>query len=92
MKMEIKEFDYDLESGFAWIQVESKDDKMMTVQCCLQASEEGGLHLKEIDKDDCGHNWGCCADANEAAFKYWGENRCMKALFSAAEEAGIEAV
>lgn len=83
--MNIIGFDYDLEYGFAWINVDGNDNKnTFTVQCCLQDNK------KQIKMSDCGHNWGLCLDANEEAFDYYGENRCMEALFSKAKENGFD--
>jgi len=82
--MNIKEFEYNTEYGFAWIILEDGN----TVQCCLYAPDELPTE-KTITMSDCGHNWGCCGDANDAAFEKYGENRCMKALFAEAKLAGI---
>ena len=93
--MKIKEFDYDVNNGFAWIIVDGKDESdMFSVQCCLFRKEEEEFdgYEKKIIANDCGHDWGLCGDANEDAFNYWGENRCMKALFSYAKQNGIEVV
>lgn len=96
--MEIKSFDYDVEYGFAWIVVDGKyEGDEWTVQCCLTSEndcESGTLikHSKEIDCGDCGHNYGICGDVNGEAFEFWGENRCMIALFSAAKKAGITTI
>ena len=95
MKMEIKSSDFDTEFGFAWIVVDGKNEgDEWTVQCCLTSENESESntlikHNEEIDCDDCGHNDGICGDVNEKAFSYWGENRCMTALFDAAKKAGI---
>lgn len=96
--MEIKSFDYDTQHGFAWIMVDtSNDDGEWIIQCCLadrndEAARKGEDFEAKINCDDCGHDWGLCLDANKNAFEYWGENRCMKALFQAAKNAGIEVV
>ena len=87
-------FEYDTEYGFAFIQVDGKQEgDKLTVQCCLESSGEGlssgSPYLNSIVMSDCGHDEGLCSEANEEAFKYWGENRCMKALFSACEENGL---
>ena len=83
--MNIIDFDYDLEQGFAWIQVDGKHgEKPYTVQCCL--ADNG----KKIKMSDCGHNWGLCSDSNEEAFEHYGENRCMTALFAKANANGFE--
>lgn len=93
--MEVLNFDYDLEAGFAWIEVAGKaEGEKMTVQCCVSAGNVGNeapqVKYSQIKRSDCGHNWGLCGDANEAAFAYYGENRCMKALFAKAREAGFK--
>lgn len=97
--MKIMNFDYDLETGFAWITVDTdRADGQWTVQCCLKDNgydaekcEEVGF-IAKIEQGDCGHNDGICGDVNEKAFAYWGQNRCMTALFNSAKEAGIEIV
>ena len=85
--MNIKEFDYSVESGFAWIELEDGN----VVQCCLH-QPNGTPAEKKIVSYDCGHDWGICGGINAAAFEYWGENRCMKALFAKASEAGLEVI
>ena len=90
--MNILDFNYDLENGFAFIVVEGgKHGSTSTVQCCLESSgkglSSGEPYLTNIKQSDCGHNGGVCADVNESAFAYWGENRCMKALFNEAKKA-----
>ena len=82
--MNITDFDYSTEDGFAWIILEDGS----TVQCCLN-QPDGTPSDDEITMGDCGHNWGICGEVNEEPFEYWGENRCMKALFAKAKEAGI---
>ncbi len=89
--MNVLSFDYDLDYGFAWIMVADKDKQQLTVQCCLK-SDEPGIFQKIINKMDCGHNWGLCADANEKAFETFGEEECMNALFEQAKLNGIEVV
>ena len=97
-KMNIVDFDYDTTQGFVWILVESKNaDTLWSVQCCLadrsdkDAAADKEFELK-IDAKDCGHNDGLCGDANTQAFKHYGENRCMTALFNKAKEAGFEVI
>lgn len=89
--MLVSDFDYDLVNGFAWMTVDSNNDEdIWTVQCCLDA--ENNTHVKRINAGDCGHNWGLSADCNEKAFVYWGQNRCMTALFKKAKENGFEVI
>ena len=97
--MNIKEFDYDTKHGFAWILVETDqaNNDSWTVQCCLadrsqEDAENGRPFEAKIICGDCGHDWGNSGDTNEKPFKYWGENRCMSALFQAAKSAGLEVV
>lgn len=97
--MIVKEFDYNIEDGFAWMIVEGqRNNQEMIVQCCLKEAGydyKKGEHLgylKEVDVGNCGEDWGICGDANESAFKYWGQNRCMKMLFKKAEEHGINVI
>ena len=90
--MKTLEFNYDLENGFAFIVVEGgKYNSTSTIQCCLESSgkglSSGEPYLTNIKKSDCGHNEGICADINESAFGFWGETRCMSALFSSAKAA-----
>jgi hypothetical protein len=84
--MNILSFDYDEEHNCAWIQIDGKykGEQPYTVQCCTVEGRD-----KEIKISDCGHDWGLCEEANEKAFKNYGENRCMKALFSKAKQNGF---
>lgn len=85
--MDILNFDYDVEQGFAWIEVPAGNtEESWTVQCCLDTNGKGE---PIIVMHDCGNDEGQCADSNALAFKFWGQNRCMKALFGKAKEAGI---
>lgn len=90
--MNVKDFEIDVENGFAWIIVEGKDQSRdFTVQCCLQAVDgEDGAYAAQIKMSDCGHDWGMSGDANKEAFEFWGENRCMTTLFRYAKQAGVE--
>lgn len=95
--MKTLDFEYDTETGFAFITVDTnKKDGVWTVQCCLvgEYDEENMIqsYSKKINTCDCGYDDGICGDANEDAFRYWGENRCMTALFGAAKKNGIELV
>ena len=83
--MNIKEFDYSTEYGFAWIILEDGT----SVQCCLY-QPNGTPAERKLIMSDCGHDCGICGEVNEPAFTRWGENRCMKALFTKAKENGIE--
>ncbi len=90
--MKVLNFDYDTSHGFAWIEIQGEaDSDVLSVQCCL-VQDSGGDHIEKIERSDCGHNWGLCGDANNAAFDYYGENRCMKELFKYAKESGIELI
>jgi hypothetical protein len=86
--MNILDFEYSTKYGFAWIIVdgENKGDRW-TVQCCLV--QENSVFVTKINRGNCGHNEGLCADANAKAFEYWGENRCMTALFNKAKINGL---
>lgn len=87
--MNILCFEYSIDDGFAWIVVDGKEiGEKFHVSCCL--SREDGSFSKKIIMTDCGHNWGICGETNAKAFAYWGENRCMKALFSESANHGIE--
>lgn len=97
--MEILKFDYDVDSGFAMILVSGKQtDDQMIVQCCLKTGDYDAERdcgkpipfLLKIDEGNCGHNDGICGDVNAPAFEYWGENRCMKALYAKAKANGID--
>ena len=89
--MQILDFGYDLDMGFCHIIVEGKfEGDKMTVQCCLKIDPlVPQKFLEVIERRDCGHDWGICGDVNAEAFDYWGETRCMGALFNGAKEAGI---
>ena len=94
--MNVLGFDYDTEHGFAWINVEGKQEgEEYIVQCCLKdRTQEQAENNQDFDAvilaGDCGHDEGICGDANEKAFDHWGENRCMKALFKRAAAEGLE--
>ena len=84
--MDVLSFETDTDEGFAWIIVPQKNGEgTWTIQCCLNNNGE-------IICDDCGANEGICGDNNEAPFDYWGENRCMTALFKHARSAGISVI
>lgn len=85
--MIVKEFDFSIEDGLAWIVLEDGE----TVQCCLK-SDDNGVCEKLIIRHDCGHDWGICGDVNATSFEKWGENRCMKLLFRYAQNNGIKVV
>jgi hypothetical protein len=83
--MKILTFDFNDE--FVWITVEGKNEgEEYMVICCLTDNKQ------IIEKDDCGHNWGSCGETNEEAFEYWGQNRCMTALFARAKKEGFEII
>jgi len=86
--MNILEFDYDLENGFAWILIPGENiDKILTVQCCLNPAQgEEIKYEKKITALDCGHDWGLSGDQNYEAFELYGEDVCMDALFNAARD------
>jgi len=96
--MEIKDFDYDTEMGFAWIIIDSdKPGVEWSVQCCLaDRSDEDAQNGAEFEAKIIAGNSGCddgiCGDVNEKAFDYWGQNKCMTALFNKAKKAGLEVV
>ena len=87
--MNVLNFDYDLEHGFAWIEVEGKlSDETYTIICCVDLVD----NQPTVITKDCGHNWGMCGANNEQAFTYWGENRCMETLFHYAKENRIDVI
>jgi hypothetical protein len=98
MEMNVLNFDFDIVTGFAWIIVDSKNEsENWTVQCRLKTEEYSKqdytkpvLFLLEIDQSNSGHDFGLCGDVNQKAFEYWGENRCMSALYAYAKKAGIK--
>jgi len=84
--MNVIDFEYDLENGFAWIVLEDQQDPQVNiVQCCLEQDYDN-QYLTVIDRENCGHNEGICGDANAPAFEKWGEGRCMKTLFEHAKK------
>jgi len=93
--MNILKFEIDTENGFAHIEVETdKETGSWAIQCCLKdlTSDEAENHepfKPVIIAGNCGHNDGICGVVNAQAFKYWGENRCMTALFNAAKNEGV---
>lgn len=86
--MDILEFDFSTEHGFAWIQVAGNDGEPVTIQCCLENVD--GQAVTRIKKNDCGFGWGLCADANGQAVAMFGAEKCMAALFDEAAKNGIE--
>ena len=100
--MNILEFDFNTDYGFVWIVIDGKNEgDKWTIQCCLKPEKNAELkiqkgkkfrYIKVIDCGDCGHNFATCADVNEEAFDYWGQNRCMVALFNCAKKNGIKTI
>ena len=83
--MNVKTFDYDLDTGFAWILVELGED-LATIQCCIEAGK------KQIDMVNSGFDEGICRDVNQRAVKYWGSNRCFNTLIRHAKKNGFEII
>lgn len=80
--------DVNTEDGFAY--VITSDD--LTIQCCLKQRKDEKGYKKEISKSDCGATDGLCGEANEKAFKRYGEEECMKFLFSIMRTLGVKVV
>jgi hypothetical protein len=51
---------FDLEHGFAWAELNGDN----IFQVCLNARKDGNGFKQEIDKSDCGHDFGLCRDHN----------------------------
>jgi len=82
-------FGHDVGEGRVWITVDGrKETDRWTVQCLTKQGERHSM----IQMDDCGIYESECSDVNEPAFSYWGENRCMTALFKHAKANGIELI
>ena len=62
------------------------------MQCCLVRSDKTGKFIKQIDRDDCGADWGICADVNEDAFDKFGEHKVLDLLFKTAKKAGYRII
>ncbi len=91
--MNIVEFDYDLNDGFAWIVVDDKEPgNRHSVQCCIEMDNIDGqiVGRKEIKPKECGYDWGTCAEVNATAFGLWGKEASINALLDAAKEAGFK--
>ena len=87
--MKVCMFGHDIGEGRVWITVEGKkENERFTVQCL---TSQGERHSR-IKMDDCGIYESQCSEVNEKAFEYWGQNRCMTALFKHAEINGIELI
>ena len=70
----VKDTETSTEHGFSWI-VFVVDNEEYTLQACV---DDNGL----IDKDDDGMDWGLCLDANEKAFKKFGQEECLSFFYS----------
>ena len=89
--MEIKEREYSLADGFAWI-VFVEGGVEYTLQACLielkkcedekirykMVQNKENLYKKAINKNDDGMDWGLSGEANEPAFTKFGVDYCMK--------------
>src|SRR5690554_2415684 len=70
-KLAIINKDYDLETGFFWIEFSNGK----SLQCCLKEQrqdeqelyENGPIFLEQIELDNNGHNEGICYDVNKWA-------------------------
>ncbi len=65
--------DFDLDHGFAWAELDGEN----IFQVCLNERKDGNGYKKEIDKADCGHDFGLCRDHNVGV---WGCERLDDAL------------
>lgn len=62
-ELKIVKTDYDLYSGFFWIEFENEK----SLQCCLSQRKDLKGYKKEIDSNDNGSHWGISGDNNEWA-------------------------
>lgn len=100
--MEIKEKDYNLTDGFAYI-IFVSDGTEYTIQACLKERAEcsdqekrynmlnnnENIFKKAISKFDDGMDSGICGDANEKAFKKFGPEFCYSLFKKEARKIGI---
>lgn len=90
--MKIINRDYDLDSGFFWVEFEGGQ----SLQCCLKqygSEDEGFYYKKEIELDNNGYNEGQNWDCNEWAQDEDGyADRIEEFLIEQAREIGIQIV
>ena len=90
--MNIKEFNYNVVSGFAWILVYHETKLLpLTVHCCLESNASGN-YITQISESDNECDKGICGDVNEEAFNLFGKENCINALLDEAEKQGITVV
>lgn len=90
--MVVLDFECDLDRGFAWIVVDGRQNEdRWSITCCIEKGQKNKF-VKKIVSFQCGHNWGLAGESNEKPFEYWGENRCMKALFAEARKNGFKVI
>ena len=70
--------DYGVHDGF-FNAIATINNLEYPVQCCTTADDT-------IDFDDCGYNWGMCADTNEALAKIIGDDNILPLLIRAYKE------
>lgn len=96
-EMKIINRDYDLDSGFFWVEFENGK----SLQCCLKLAKQdeqdlydiGSQYLNQIEIDNNGFDEGLCYDCNEWAKDEGGEmGHVQDFLIEQAREIGIEIV
>jgi len=93
--IEVIDRDYNLDWGFAWIELRIDGEEAKTLQLCLeQRANQGKTHIKAF-VDDCersGFTWGSCWDANEMVIEKIGQERAFKLLKKELREMGIRRI
>jgi hypothetical protein len=102
----VKDSDYLLADGFAYVVFIDNDNEEFTVQACLREREECkdeqrrysmtkngiSLYKREISESDAGMDQGLCADANAKCFSKYGEPECYKQFKREMKKIGIRFV
>ena len=87
-ELAVTKSDYDLESGFFWVEFENNK----SLQCCLKGirDEDGDYagYSAQVEIDNNGHDDGICADVNA-----WAKDADVKDfLLDQARKAGLQIV
>lgn len=91
--LKIQNADYDLETGFFWIELDN--DK--TLQCCLKSHgdviEGEELYFSAaVETDNNGFNEGMCLDVNGWAIERFGDEKVQDFIIEVARATGVQIV
>ena len=101
--IKVKEIDYSLTDGFAYIIFENGTEEY-NLQACLREltkckdeqirynliKENKSIYKKEIDRNDDGMNDGICGYVNSNAFAKFGIESCSKFFYKEIKKIGIK--